>query len=227
MQRYQPQDANPNVVALLKVCRTEDEFFNKYGLEKVSDYVMNYRDRMIIGNAPSLSTIKLAYGEQAMLDWINLYLVDVAIFFGKTNNAEPYQVNAISQTIYENYHYLKASELMLFFSMFKGGKLKDKSGKNTARMYGSFDGAAIMDGLDRFIETINTEIDKYKQKQRIEQDQEWTRAKDLFVNGVWEDCCRADKERKDKARAEIKQSLIDQHNREFLKMLESKQYINK
>lgn len=209
------------------VCHTEEEFFNKYSLEKVTEYVTKYRDRMIVGTAPSLSTIKYAYGEQAMLDWINMYLVDVAIFFGKTNNAEPYQVNAISQTIYENYHYLKASELMLFFSMFKGGKLKDKSGKNTARMYGSFDGAAIMDGIDRFVEMRNTYINGYEQTKRAEQNQVWTRAKDLFVNGIWNDCLKADKERKDKARAEIKQSQIDQHNREFLKMLESTKYINK
>lgn len=188
---------------------------------------MNYRDRMIIGNAPTLTTIKLAYGNQAMIDWLNIYLVDVAMFFGKTDKAEPYQLCAISQSIYENYHYLKVTELMLFFSMFKGGKLKDRSGNNTAKMYGSFDGASIMDGLDRFIEIRNIELERKEQNDRMNQQTEWVRAKDIFgIDGIYNSCLKADKEKKDKARAEYDQRVIDEHNREFKKMLESKQYIN-
>lgn len=191
-------------------------------------YVTHYKDRMINGNAPTLTTIRLAYGENALYDWTNIYLVDVANFFGKTDKANAYQLYQISQSIYESYPYLKVTELMLFFSMFKGGLLKSKSGCNTAKMYGSFDGASIMEGLDRFMEYRSQEIDKHIQAENARKRAEWDAVKSDVVSTIYDDIrnkMARDAEEKRKKRAAQEQKTINEHNKQFLDMLKSKEYI--
>ena len=93
---------------------------------------------MIIGNAPTITTVIGAYKSAAALDWLNSLVLDYAIFCGKSPTTNAYQIDSISQIIVQNYSYLKVTEIMLYFSMMKGGMLRDKHGDDCAKQYGAF-----------------------------------------------------------------------------------------
>lgn len=160
------------------------------------------------GNAPTLKTVMLAYPKQnSVYDWLNSYLVDLAIFDGKTASAVAYQIDSIAHSIMEKYHYLKLTELMLFFSMFKAGELIDRNGEDTGKMYGTFSGKAIMSALRIFVLNHRNQI-IYEEEQKKNQnnaDVDYTK----YLQFV--------QTKKDEA--QNNQAVINEHNKQFLQSL--------
>jgi len=182
----------------------------KYEITKTTRWVINYRKEMITGSAPTLKTILTAYPQNpnGIYDWLNAYLVDLAIFEGKTASAVAYQINSISHSIVEKYHYLKLTEIMLFFSMFKAGELIDKNGEDLTKMYGSFSGKVILAALRNFVLNYRNNViyDEEKNKRFADAEVDYTK---YLANVNFT-------KKEDKS----KQETINNHNKEFLEQLQ-------
>lgn len=218
------------VKTCLEQCPTEQSFQNKYNIQRTHEYVTRYKDRMIFGNAPTLTTISNAYSDAALFDWLNALVLDYALFCGEAKKANAFQIDSISHTIAQTYPYLKATEVMLFFSMAKGSQLRDKYGDDSMKMYGTFSGQSIMAALKVFMEYRYNEIDKHEKEEKKQQEEEWQSAQSSVIQPLLKKM-REDMEAKSKAikaqRDKERQRIIDEHNREFQKMLQSQQYISK
>lgn len=182
---------------------------------------------MITGNAPTLTTVMAAYNKSAAIDWINSILLDYAVFCGKADKSNAYQIDSIAQTIIMTYKHLKVTEILLCFSMMKGGQLQDKRGDDAAKMYGAFSGQAIMAAMRVFMDYRAIQIDRLN---KVNYEEQWESAKSTFVQPLLKQM-RLDLEAKSKAekekREKEKERLIKEHNEQFLKMLESRKFINK
>ena len=207
------------MTCLSKYPRIED-IFRKYEISKTTRWVMGYKREMVTGTSPTVKTIMNAYADQkpnGIYDWLNSYLVDLAIFEGKTATAVAYQINSISHSIVEQYHYLKLTELMLFFSMFKAGELISKDGDDMTKMYGAFSGKTIMSALRIFVlKHRNNIIYEEEQKKLPTFDVDYTK---FLINVKKEE----ESKPKPKLRPKFSQSLIDEHNRQFLASLNNEQ----
>lgn len=168
---------------------------------------------MITGSSPTLKTVMTAYPQapNGIYDWLNAHLVDLAIFDGKTASAVAYQINSISHSIVEKYHYLKLTEIMLFFSMFKAGELVDKNGEDLTKMYGTFSGKVILAALRNFVLNYRNNVLYEEEKNKHIADAKVDYTKYLAnVNFT-------------KLEDKSKQEIIDNHNKEFLEQLQKEQ----
>lgn len=176
---------------------------------------MNYKREMVIGTSPTIKTVMEAYPNKptGIYDWLNAFLVDLAIFDGKTASAVAYQINSISHSIVEQYHYLKLTELMLFFSLFKSGEILSKEGEDLTKMYGTFSGKTIMSALRVFVlKYRNNIIYEEEQKKNPKMDVDYMKFLKRFKD--------EQKEVK-KRRPSFNQATIDEHNIQFLSQLYS------
>lgn len=117
--------------------------------------------------APSLSIVKFTYGLDNALGLISMYLLDSAIFFGNAN-ASASQFYDIAGLIDTEVHYMKITELMLFFHMMKLGKFRDRNGADRGKMYGNFNGEVIMDCLYAFKQWRNEELERIERRKRAQ-----------------------------------------------------------
>lgn len=193
-----------------------EDVFKKYEITKTTRWVINYRTEMITGSSPTLKTIMTAYPQtpNGIYDWLNSYLLDLAIFEGKTASAVAYQINSISHSIVEKYHYLKMTEIMLFFSMFKAGELIDRHGDDLTKMYGAFSGKVILSALRTFVLNHRNNIiyEEEKKKNIPETEVDYTK---YLANVNFT-------KHEDKTRQEI----VDNHNKEFLQQLQNERKTN-
>lgn len=210
------------------VCPDEATFQKKFSLQRTHEFVTYHKDRMIFGTAPTLSTVRRAYNDAALFDWLNSLVLDYAIFCGQPKGTNAFQIDSISHSIVENYPYLKVTEIMLFFSMAKGSLLRDRYGDDQAKMYGTFSGHAIMSALRVFMEYRSNEINRMEEDRRKAETDTWLSARSQFVDPLLKKM-REDMEAKEAAlkeqREKERQRIIDEHNREFKKMLESRKFI--
>lgn len=185
---------------------------------------------MIIGGAPTLATIYDAYGEATLYDLLNSFILDYVVFCGMANRTSAMQIDNISHTIFNKYHFLKVTEIMLFFCMAKNGELVNSKGENVARMYGTFNGEVLTNALLLFKQhrdNVITITEQQKAKANIDN---WESAKSTFVAPLlkqmredWEKRA-AEQKRKDD---EEMQRKINEHNKQFLAMLKAREELNK
>lgn len=184
---------------------------------------------MIIGNAPQLSTIRMAYGDATIMDFINLYMLDLVKFCGMQNKTTAMQIDAISNTIYSRFHFFKVTELMLFFCMAKAGELRDAKGNNLLRFYGSFSGDVVLTALNAFKSFRDGKIYEQIKNEDAENKQNWVSAKSELIAPL---LAKMHKEldeasvRRLREEEERKQQIINEHNERFLKMLEARKELN-
>lgn len=100
-------------------------------------------EKAVMGDYPSLSEIRTAYGKDFDVEWLVPQLADMSIFTGAKNITEMQQ-ESLSRMISVEYENLKVTELLLFFHRFKAG--------HYGQFYGSFDPMQVMIALDKFIE---------------------------------------------------------------------------
>lgn len=101
--------------------------------------------RCYVGHAPTLYTLNLAFGDGAADAWLNPQLVDIAEFSGSHDKLTTMQIDNLCRTIAATYGYLKITELMHFFLLFKSGKF--------GKFYGAVDALVITEALHSYCET--------------------------------------------------------------------------
>lgn len=77
--------------------------------------------KCITCSAPTLTDINLAYGDGNSIAWLIYHLTFFQENINVPNKMTKYQIETCAQSIFENYHHLKATEIMLFFARLAGG----------------------------------------------------------------------------------------------------------
>lgn len=80
-----------------------------------------YPDRCITGDAPTLTDIKLSYGRTAHKQWLIAQLAMFQEGLNVDNKMTARQMEACADVIATDFHYLKATEIMLFLYKLQGG----------------------------------------------------------------------------------------------------------
>lgn len=114
----------------------------------------------IMGDYPTLAKLKW-YGENVPKAWLLPQLYDLSEFCGCKEKLQGRPLEQCADVIATTWHYLKVSELMMFFYRFKTGKY--------GTFYGNVDPLVITTSLAEFVKERNTEIDLIEQEQRKQQ----------------------------------------------------------
>lgn len=135
-------------------------------------------ERAHFGDAPSLAIMRQAYGDTFPGSWLIVQLTDLMAYTNNRSLPGADTLEYLAEAIMQDYYYLKASELLLFFYRFKLGRY--------GKFYGSVDPMVIMQGLDKFAaERQSAIIAKEEAEQKAERDSwgenamhpvEWCRA---------------------------------------------------
>lgn len=96
-----------------------------------------------LGDYPTLALVRATYGTEAPAMWLVPQLYNLSEFTGSKTKLEGVPLEECASIIATNYHYLKTSELMLFFYKFKSGRY--------GRFYGAVDPITILTALQEFV----------------------------------------------------------------------------
>lgn len=153
---------------------------NKFLITYSPDYQLKVCDSptlCVIGDYPTLTDIKLGYGENVSVAWLVPQLIDLSEYCGCKDKLQGKPLEECAHIISMEFGYLKISELMLFFHWFKSGKF--------GRFYGSVDPLVITTSLRDFMKERVRVIEKYEQEQR-EKAEEESRKRKIS----WEEYCK-------------------------------------
>lgn len=117
-----------------------------------------HKERAFFGDAPTLTVMKHAFGENFPVMWLMPQIFDICEFTG-VKKIDEAQNLATARVIAQEYGYLKASEFLLFFYRFKTGKY--------GRFYGSVDPMVIMTALSEFMREREAAIIRHEEEQRM------------------------------------------------------------
>lgn len=115
-------------------------------------------DICFFGDYPTLAVLKRDYGKNAPLTWLVPQLTDLALYCGCKDKLSKEQYKECAFVIATEFHYLKVSELMLFFHRFKTGRY--------GRFYGSVDPLIITESLRKFCEERWYSYERHDQEER-------------------------------------------------------------
>ena len=132
-----------------------DQFLARVNPKTQASFALK-KEKAIMGEYPTLTDICLAYGKTFSFQWLCPQIVDLSKFTG-AKNLDKEQVEGLATIIAAEYHYLKVTELLLFFYYFKTGRY--------GRFYGSVDPMVITCALRDFIKERNIFIDQYEREQ--------------------------------------------------------------
>lgn len=118
-------------------------------------------NRCYIGKAPSLKVISEAYGENITETWLEIQLRDLSEFAGCKDKLSIQQIEQIAKVIILEFSFLKATELMHFFILFKSGKF--------GKFYGAVDGLVITEALQEFRQLRRERLWELEQKRAREE----------------------------------------------------------
>lgn len=107
-------------------------------------------ERAYKGAAPTLTAVKTAYSEKLVTIWLMAQLENLNDYCSVKEKINPQQMEDIANIILVEYHFLKITEVMLFFHRFKSGKLGE--------LYGSVDPLRIMGAFNEFMKQRFQEI---------------------------------------------------------------------
>ena len=77
--------------------------------------------RCISSDAPTLFDLNSAYGDGCSIAWLMAQLEAFQEKLNVQHKMTSYEIETCAQSIYDSYHHLKTSELMLFFARLLGG----------------------------------------------------------------------------------------------------------
>lgn len=121
----------------------------------------------IMGDSLTLSQIDKEFGKNASSLWLVPQLTDLSEFCNVQNSLSEKHIITLAQLIVAEYHYLKVSELMLFFRNVKTG--------NYGKFYGAVSPIDIMVALRQFIKERNLIIEKAETIKREKALEEWSK----------------------------------------------------
>jgi hypothetical protein len=120
-------------------------------------------ERCYFGHAPSLTALRLAYGDTAPVEWLTYQIIDLNRF----SNCKPmtdHQVRELASIIVKDYYFLKLTELMDFFS-------RVKSGDYGKLFYGAVDPMEVIFALRRYADD-RAEIIRRKEEDEAREERE-------------------------------------------------------
>lgn len=129
----------------------------------VQKFAGRHPDRAYFGEAPSLAILRKTYGEDFPGTWLLPQILDLVAFSNSKGTLSGEQAEFLADAIANEYYYLKASELQLFFYRFKCGAY--------GKFYGSVDPMMIMQGLRQFLKERDFAIGEHrKELERMERE---------------------------------------------------------
>ena len=125
----------------------------------------NNEDRCVTGKAPTLAAVKIDYGEQTVLDWLTIQLLDYEKFCSVRDEAvtDENVRRQMAELILGDFYYLKLSEIMLFLRWLKTGKYGD--------LYGRINPQSIFRALRQFCRDRGEIIWRVENEQRQKRDE--------------------------------------------------------
>lgn len=123
-------------------------------------------ERCYTADVPTLSMLRTAYSDSAPVAWLVAQLTDLSAYCGVKDKMTDRQLTECAMMIVDNYHWLKVSELMLFFYRFKLWKY--------GSFYGVVDPSRIMEALTVFVRERNDALSKIEQETRDRKMEEHT-----------------------------------------------------
>lgn len=134
-----------------------ENFLARYHPE-VQTAAAAYPDRAFAGRSPTLAELRVAYSSGLLEAWLIQQLSAVAAFTG-VSKPDDFQVLECARMVAEEFYYLKASELLLFFARFKAGRY--------GRFYGSFDPLVVTAALHgEFLRDRAAELSRLEREAR-------------------------------------------------------------
>lgn len=123
-------------------------------------------DLCFFGDFPTLSTLRAGYGNNAPVMWLIPQLLNLSEYCGvkDDNKLKDKPLEECAFVIATEFHYLKVSEMMLFFHRFKAGRY--------GRFYGAVDPLIITESLRKFCEERWYSYDRHEQELRERQEAE-------------------------------------------------------
>lgn len=115
-------------------------------------------ERAFFGSAPSLAIMRKAYGEGFPASWLMPQILDLVVFSNSKGTLNEQQMEFLAESIANEYYYLKASELLLFFYRFKTGAY--------GHFFGVVDPMMIMEALKEFAKERAKAIEKRENEER-------------------------------------------------------------
>jgi len=119
-----PQQLLPSTERRISLLRstygTFGSFLMAYHPDR-TELFASHPDRCLFGNAPTLTDLRLAYDGRADIQWLVAHLTTFQEKLNVGQKMTSYQLEACSQTIASEFHYLKASEICLFLARLQGG----------------------------------------------------------------------------------------------------------
>ena len=103
-------------------------------------------EKAVTGDYPTLTDLRLTYGRNAAEQWMYVQIADMTVYTG-ARNLNKRQQEQLADGICAEYHWLKITEVLLFFHRFKMGRY--------GRFYGNVDPMVVTCALRQFIAERN------------------------------------------------------------------------
>lgn len=150
-----------------------ENFLSKYDPRCATEMISTLgKGGLMKADTPTLTIIKHAFGYKTATTFLSVFLKSVAKFHQLADKIDPETMYDIADCIMQEFYYLKASELVVFFQELKTSHFRDRNDEDRGKMYGVFSGQVIMDCLYKFKEERNRYIDEQKaEEQRRKHDE--------------------------------------------------------
>ena len=195
--------------------KTGKEFMTLFNPHKQFAFCKN-KDRCFTGLAPTLNVVDKAFGERITESWLAIQIRDLSEYAGSREKLSTEQIDQITKTVHLAFRYLKVTELMYFFFLFKSGKF--------GHFYGAVDGLVITESLREFVKLRNAELDRIdreeRERRKAEEDEreapfrisyeEWQELKWLFNMGYEPERIRLELEQQRQESSRIELSKREQ-----------------
>lgn len=134
-------------------------------------YFTRDEEKCLFGKSPTLIALKNQEiaSDELLLTWMKGFVANVNEFTSVRMKITQQQLREISEILYYNYAYLKASEIMLFFSKFKRG--------DYGKLYGCVDPLEITSSFRQFVMDRNNRIYEHERKEKLEREEERNKAR--------------------------------------------------
>lgn len=110
------------------------------------------------GDYPTLAALKAGYGDNAPTMWLVAQLYNLSEYCGCREKLQGTPLEDCASVVATDFHFLKVTELMLFFHRFKSGIY--------GRFYGSIDPLIITTSLRAFLKERVYAYDRREQEKR-------------------------------------------------------------
>lgn len=149
--------ASSAVVACREKYKTSENFLTLFNPDMQYGYCADLQ-RCYMGKAPTLSVLNDAFGKNITETWLAIQIRNLSEFSGVKDKIDTTQIDMLAKVIIATFHYLKVTELMHFFLLFKSGKF--------GKFYGAVDGLVITEALQDFCRERNEKIYQFEQEER-------------------------------------------------------------